>query len=130
MKHSLKCYLLLTRMPSPLLKPFLYYFFIQRMKRFPSHNIPNKIIITFKNKSTIGTKDLTPIYLLTFDIPIYENYERYIALYLCATFIYLFTYPTLIERNKMSFKYRNTSSEAMCVTGLEIYTYSGLKDKF
>jgi hypothetical protein len=33
--------------------------------------------------------------------------------------IYLFIYyPTLIEQNKMSFKYRNTSSEAMCITGL------------
>jgi hypothetical protein len=130
MKHSLKCYLPLTRMPSPLLKPFQYYVCIRRMKRFPSHKIPNKIIITFRKKSTIGTKDLKPIALLTFDIPIYEKYERYVALYLCATFIYLFTYPTLIEQNKMSFKYRNTSSEAMCVTGLEIYPYSGLKDKF
>ena len=46
------------------------------LKRLPSHKIPNKIIITFKNKSTIGTKDLKPIALLTFDIPIYENYER------------------------------------------------------
>ena len=46
--------------------------------------------------------------------------------------IYLFIYyPTLIELKKMSFKYKNTwSSESMCVTGLEIYPYSGLKDKF
>jgi hypothetical protein len=100
------------------------------MKRFPSHKIPNKIIITFKKKSTIGTKDLKMIALLAFDIPIYENYERRVALYLCATFIYLFTYPTLFEQKKISFKYRNTSSEAMCVPGLEIYPYSGLKDKF
>ena len=101
MKHSLKCYLLLTRMPSPLLKPFQYYACIQRMKRFPSHNISNKIIITFKKKYTIGKKDLKMISLLTFDIPIYEKYERYVALYLCTTFIYLFTYPTLIEQKNV-----------------------------
>jgi len=130
MKNSLKCYLPLTRMPSPLLKPFQYYVCIRRMKRFRSHTIPNKIIITFRKKYTIGTKYLKPISLLAFDIPIYEKYERYVALNLCTTFIYLFTYPTLIEQNKMSFKYRNTSSESMCVTGLEIYPYSGLKDKF
>jgi hypothetical protein len=47
-----------------------------RMKRFPSHKIPNKIIITFRKKSTIGTKDLKLIALLAFDIPIYEKYER------------------------------------------------------
>ena len=130
MKHSLKCYLLLTRIPSSILKHFQYYVCIQRMKILPSHKIPNKIIITFRNKSTIGTKDLKLIALLTFGIPIYEKYERYVALYLCATFIYLFTHPTLIEQKKISFKYRNTSSESMCVTGLEIYPYLGLKDKF
>ena len=99
------------------------------MKIFPSHRIPNKIIINFRKKSTIGTKYLKLIALLAFDILIYEKYERYVALHLCATFIYLFTYPTLIEQKKMPFKYRNTSIEAMCVTGLEIYPYSGLKDK-
>jgi hypothetical protein len=46
------------------------------MKRFPSHKIPNKIIITLKKKSTIGTKYLKLIALLAFDIPIYEKYER------------------------------------------------------
>jgi hypothetical protein len=46
------------------------------MKRFRSHKIPNKIIINFKNKSTIGTKDLKLIALLASDIPIYEKYER------------------------------------------------------
>ena len=48
----------------------------------------------------------------------------------CTYVQHLFTYPTLIEQKKMSFKYRNTSSEAMCITGLEIYSYLGLKDKF
>jgi hypothetical protein len=52
------------------------YVCIWRMKRFPSHKIPNKIIITFKKKYTIGTKDLKLIALLAFDIPIYEKYER------------------------------------------------------
>ena len=76
MKYSLKCSLPLTRMPSSLLKiPFHYYVCIQRMKRLPSHKIPNKIIITFRKKSTIGTKDLKLIALLAFDIPIYEKYE-------------------------------------------------------
>jgi hypothetical protein len=118
-------------MPSLLLKPFQCYVCIRRMKIFPSHRIPNKIIINFRKKSTIGTKDLKLIALLAFDILIYEKYERYVALHLCATFIYLFTYPTLIKKNKkMAFKYRNTSSEAMCVTGLEIYSYARLKDKF
>jgi hypothetical protein len=91
MKHSLKCYLPLTRIPSLLLKPFQYYVRIHRMKIFPSHRIPNKIIISFRKKSTIGTKDLKLIALLTFDIPIYEKYEICVALYLCETFIYLFT---------------------------------------
>jgi hypothetical protein len=77
MKYSLKCSLPLTRMPSPLLKIlFQYYVCIQRMKRLPSHKIPNKIVITFRKKSTRGTKDLKLIALLTFDIPIYEKYER------------------------------------------------------
>ena len=51
------------------------------MKRLPSHKIPNKIIITFRNKSTIGTKDLKPTGLSAFDIPIYEKYERYVVLH-------------------------------------------------
>ena len=53
--------------------------------------------------------------------------DRLHCTYVQHLFIY---YPTLIEQKKMSFKYKNTSSEAMCVTGLEIYPYSGLKDKF
>jgi hypothetical protein len=54
----------------------LVFVCIQRMNRLPSHKIPNKIVITFINKSTRGTKDHKLIALLTFDIPIYENYER------------------------------------------------------
>jgi hypothetical protein len=87
MKHSFKCYLPLKMIPSALLKPFQYHVCIQRMKRFPSHKIPNKIIITFRNKTTLGTKDLKLISLLAFDIPIYEKYERYVALQ--HFFIYL-----------------------------------------
>jgi len=76
MKYSLKCSLPLTIMCSPILKiPFQYYVCIQRMKRLPSHKIPNKIVITFRKKSTRGTKDLKLISLLSFDIPIYEKYE-------------------------------------------------------
>ena len=76
MKYSLKCSLPLTMMRSPLFKiPFQYYVCIKRMKRLPSYKIPNKIVITFRNKSTRGTKDLKLIVLLTFDIPIYEKYE-------------------------------------------------------
>jgi hypothetical protein len=71
------------------------------MKRLPSHKIQNKIIITFRKKSTIGMKDLKLTALLAFEIPIYEKYERYVALYLCAKFIYLFTYPTLIEQKNV-----------------------------
>ena len=80
MKYSLKSSLPLTRMPFLLLKiPFQYYVCIQRMKILPSHKIPNKIITTFRKKSTIGTKDLKPISLLDFDISIYEKYERYVS---------------------------------------------------
>jgi hypothetical protein len=99
------------------------------MKRLPSHKTPNKIIITFINKSIIGTKYLKLTALLAFNIPIYDEILNICCIALMCN-NYLFIYPTLIEQNKMSFRYRNTSSEAMCVTGLEIYPYSSLKDKF
>jgi hypothetical protein len=101
MKHSLKCYFLLTRMPSYLLKPFQYYVCIRMMKILPSHKIQDKIIIIFRKKSTIGMKGFKLTALLAFNILIYEKYEIYVSLYLCEKFIYLFTYPTLIEQKNV-----------------------------
>ena len=45
------------------------------------------------------------------------------------TIFFTILHPNLYKENNISFKCRSTSTVTMCITGVEIHSYFGLKDK-